>query len=114
MKTGLSLPSVVLYSDTVYEIPMYHETTVSYLIGHSSSWTQDGNWWMIYATSCMRGGAMVMVVRLTTTFPTQKNNMSLIDGISTMMGVAVGVIHCHHVHPHDHQHIPNPVMNVSN
>jgi hypothetical protein len=61
----------------------------------------------------MRGEAMVMAVRLTTIFPTQKNSMSLITGITTMRGVAEGVIP-HHVLPHDHQHIPNPVMNVRN
>lgn len=97
----------------VYEISVYHKITVSYLTGHSLSWTQDGNWWMIYAMSCMRGAVMVMVVRLTTTFPTQ-NRMSFIDGNKIMRGVAVRVLHFHHVCHHKHQNIPNPVMKVSN
>jgi hypothetical protein len=56
----------------------------------------------------MRGEVMVMVVRLTTMFTTWKDNMGLITDISIMWGVEVEVIL-----PHDHQHIPNPVMNVS-
>jgi hypothetical protein len=54
-----------------------------------------------------------MVVRLTTIFPTQKNSMIFTTGITTMRGAELGVI-SHHVLPHDHQHIPNPVMNVRN
>lgn len=61
----------------------------------------------------MRGEAMVMVVRLTTIVPTQKSSMSFNTSITTMKGVEVDVIP-HHVLPHDHQRIPNPVTNVRN
>jgi hypothetical protein len=61
----------------------------------------------------MRGEAMVMVVRLTTIFPTQKNSMSLNTSNTTTRGAEVEVIP-HHILPHDHQRIPNPVMNVRN
>jgi hypothetical protein len=62
----------------------------------------------------MKGAVMVMAVRLTTIFPTLKNNMNLATGIVIMKGVEVEVIHLRYSLPHDHQHIPNPVMNVSN
>jgi hypothetical protein len=61
----------------------------------------------------MRGEAMVMAVRLTTIFPIQKNSMSFNTGITTTKGAEVDVIP-HHILPHDHQRIPNPVTNVRN
>jgi hypothetical protein len=61
----------------------------------------------------MRGEAMVMAVRLTTIYPTQKKSMCLITGISTMKGAEMGVI-LHNILLHDHQRIPNPAMKVRN
>jgi hypothetical protein len=64
--------------------------------------------------SYMSGEVMVMAVRLTTIFPTLRSNMNLTTGISIMREVEVKVIHLHYSLPHDHQHIPNPEMTVSN
>jgi hypothetical protein len=57
---------------------------------------------------------MVMVVRLTTIFPPLRSNMNLTTGINITREVKVEVIHLHYSLPHDHQHIPNPEMTVSN
>lgn len=57
---------------------------------------------------------MVMAVRLTTIFTTLKSSMNLIIIIAIMRELEVEVIHLHYSLPHNHQHIPNPEMNVSN
>jgi hypothetical protein len=61
----------------------------------------------------MNGEVMVTAVRLTTTLPTLRISMNLTTSIDIMREVEV-VIHLHHSLPDNHQHIPNPEMNVSN
>jgi len=57
---------------------------------------------------------MVMAVRLTAIFSTLRSNTNLTTGINITREVEVEVIHLHYSLPHDHQHIPNPEMTVSN
>jgi hypothetical protein len=58
----------------------------------------------------------VVAVKLITIFPTPKSSMNLTTGTGIKTGVEVEAIHLylHHSLPSNHQHIPNPVMNVSN
>jgi hypothetical protein len=58
----------------------------------------------------MSGEVMVMAVK----FPTLRSNTNLTTGINITKEVKVEVIHLHCSLLHDHQHIPNPEMTVSN
>jgi hypothetical protein len=62
----------------------------------------------------MSGEVMVMAVRLTAIFTPLRSNTNLTTGINITREVEVEAIHLHYSLPHDHQHIPNPRVTVSN